>query len=189
MSESVSSASLSSSERVAVDADAAASHAVVRGEAEAIRLLRVMVECSRGFLSDFEAEGLGTRGGKEAFEFAEGFVVARRRAGRLLQSWALPKGARAYPLRRCTYAQLRECAERHAQGESACAIARAVGIDRSAVEYHLKPSGSMLAAVLDGDLSLLLGERSLPDRQEKAQVRKPVGVARAREKKQAGGVA
>jgi len=108
-----------------------------------------MVECSYSFLSDFEAEQLGTRGGKEGFEWAEAFVSARRRAARLLQSWSLPEGGRVWKMRRYSHAQLREVARLHAEGLSTCAIARKTGMTHWSVHYHLGPSGSMQAAMLD----------------------------------------
>jgi len=144
------SASLSSNVHAVTDAAGASrASAIERGEAEAIRLLRLMVECSYSFLSDFEAEQIGTRGGKEAFEGAENFVSARRRACRLLQSWALPVGKKPMPMRRYSYAQLREVARLHAEGLSTCAIARETGMTHWSVHYHLGPSGAMQAAMLD----------------------------------------
>jgi len=203
---SVSAANLSSSSRVVTDVARAASSArslpkIERGECEAIRLLRLMVECSYSFLSDFEAEQCGTQGGKEAFEGAENFVSARRRAWRLLRSWELPDGGRVWKMRRYSYAQLREVARLHAEGLSTCAIAKRVGMTHWSVHYHLGPSGSMQAAMLDvplaevvcdhgqcgGDSSLLSGERSLPARQEKPQqAAKPVGGARLKANKPCG---
>jgi len=165
VTESVSAANFCVSSRAGVDAAKAVSSSrslpkIERGECEAIRLLRVMVECSYSFLSDFEAQMAGTKWEASGFEAAVGFVSARRRAHRLLASWALPVGKKPLPMRRYTYAQLREVARLHAEGKSTCAIARETGMTHWSVHYHLGPSGSMIAAMVDEPLGEIAKEGS-----------------------------
>jgi len=95
-----------------------------RGECEALRLLRAIVEGN-------SAEA----------------VLAMGQARQLIKIFHRP-GHHPHPLRKITQDQLREIAQLDAMNWPSQRIADKIGIHRRAVTYHLKPSGAMFDAML-----------------------------------------
>lgn len=105
-----------------------------RGECEALRILRAIIESDASTVTGDRMLQRGLADGRK-----------------LLQSLRIPRGHKqaGRPATITTPSLLRTVARLDAEGRTYAQIAKETGLNRHSVRHHLKPSAAMLAAMTE----------------------------------------